>query len=397
MKKDNLILIHDFAGHPFQVELSRSLAARGYRVYHMYFSGDQGPKGDMRNQLFESGELIFIPVDIDRGYSKTNFLSRFLSDLIYAKYAKRKILEINPDIVISGNSPTWVQRSLLKATIKINAKFIYWCQDFYSIAVSTYLKRKSSLLGMMAEKVLKKMDKNQMSFSDHIILITDYFLLTVDAWKIPRSKVSIIPNWGPLDLIGITDKNNSWVSSKNLQASRKRVVYSGTLALKHNPDLIAFAAKKLPDVDFIIVSSGVGAEYLESLSLPNIYVFSLEPVENLQYVLGSADVLIAVIENDAGEFSVPSKVLSYFCACRPIVLAAPASNLASRIVMKSNAGLVVSPDSYNDFFHSISSLLSDVNLACELSNNGRKYAENNFNIDHISQKFESLIDSCIDI
>ena len=39
------IALHDFAGHPFQFQLSRALAARGHSVNHFFFAGDTGPKG----------------------------------------------------------------------------------------------------------------------------------------------------------------------------------------------------------------------------------------------------------------------------------------------------------------------------------------------------------------
>ena len=55
-------------------------------------------------------------------------------------------------------------------------------------------------------------------------------------------------------------------------------------------------------------------------------------------MLASATVLIGILEEDAGVFSVPSKVLSYLCAGRPIVLCAPAENLASRTLLEAEAG-----------------------------------------------------------
>ena len=30
------IIVHDYAGHPFQVQLSRRLASRGHEVLHLY-------------------------------------------------------------------------------------------------------------------------------------------------------------------------------------------------------------------------------------------------------------------------------------------------------------------------------------------------------------------------
>ena len=60
-----------------------------------------------------------------------------------------------------------------------------------------------------------------------------------------------------------------------------------------------------------------------------------QPYEVLPEVLASADVLLAILEPEAGVFSVPSKVLSYHCAGRPILAAIPAENLAARIIERA--------------------------------------------------------------
>ena len=39
------IVIHDYAGHPPQVYLSRALARKGHDVLHLYASGLQTPRG----------------------------------------------------------------------------------------------------------------------------------------------------------------------------------------------------------------------------------------------------------------------------------------------------------------------------------------------------------------
>ena len=67
---------------------------------------------------------------------------------------------------------------------------------------------------------------------------------------------------------------------------------------------------------------------------------AVQPFDAYPDVLATADVLIAFVEVDAGAFSLPSKVLSYLCAERAIVLSVPKKNLASRIVVKSGAGLL---------------------------------------------------------
>ena len=44
------ILVHDYAGHPFQVQLSRELASRGHTVRHAYAGGLQTPRGELQKR-----------------------------------------------------------------------------------------------------------------------------------------------------------------------------------------------------------------------------------------------------------------------------------------------------------------------------------------------------------
>lgn len=143
----------------------------------------------------------------------------------------------------------------------------------------------------------------------------------------------------------------------------------------------------------VVVGFGVGAERLakQGAELPNLKVLPLQPFAEFPQVLASADVLVAVIEADAGEFSVPSKVLSYLCAGRPIVLAAPADNLAARIIQEAGAGLVVAPDDKQGFVKAVQSVLADENAAREMGKAARAYAEENFALDNVVRQFDTLM------
>jgi colanic acid biosynthesis glycosyl transferase WcaI len=152
-------------------------------------------------------------------------------------------------------------------------------------------------------------------------------------------------------------------------------------------------------VVLVVVSEGLAADGLARESkqrdLPNLRVLPFQPFESYADVLGSADVVIALLEVDAGAFSVPSKVLSYLCSERAIVLSAPKNNLASRIIVKSDAGSAVAPDDIEGFTNSILRFLGDASVRHEAGTSGRRYAEQNFAIGPIASRFESIfVKSC---
>ena len=107
--------------------------------------------------------------------------------------------------------------------------------------------------------------------------------------------------------------------------------------------------------------------------------------------MGASDILLALLEPEAGIFSVPSKVLSYLCAGKPILLSVPATNLISKIVTDNNAGISVEPGNTDALITAAEKLYADEPLRELMGNNSRKYAETNFIIEKIASQFISII------
>ena len=101
--------------------------------------------------------------------------------------------------------------------------------------------------------------------------------------------------------------------------------------------------------------------------------------------------LLAILEPDAGVFSVPSKVLSYHCAHRPLLLAVPRENLAADIVAREKSGLIVDPNDTAGFIEAAERLINDEELSSNLADNAIRYAHDRFDIEPITDKFLKVI------
>ena len=186
------ILIHDFAGHAFQIELSKALARRGHDIIHAYFAEDPGPKGIMSDFRTRGGRVDMLPISIGSPYSKGGFLKRFVDDIRYRMTFERRLADLECDLVLSSNTPTWIQGGIISRCKSSQTKFIYWCQDFYSVAVESVLVNKLGALGMAIGWILKALDRRHMRQSDHIIHITDRFKALTSDWGLADAKVSVI-------------------------------------------------------------------------------------------------------------------------------------------------------------------------------------------------------------
>jgi glycosyltransferase involved in cell wall biosynthesis len=393
------ILVHDYAGHPFQVDLSRELAFRGHDVRHAYFHGDRGPKGRLEPSASDPKSLCFTGVTLARPYDKASFVRRRFDDVSYGREVARLVVSEKPDIVISGNTPTEAQSAIVKACGKNGSAFVFWVQDFYSIAVSKLLRKKLGAVGATIGAYYSFLERNQFRNSDAVVVITESFADIAKRWSGSSDKVFTIENWGTLNEIAPQPKDNEWARRHAVDKSFN-FLYSGTLGLKHNPELLVDLARAVKGrANVVVVSQGVGASYLERAKneqgIDNLILLPLQPFSDLPMVLAASDVAVATIEPDAGMFSVPSKVQSYLCAGRAVLLAAPSENLASDVVRKSGAGVVVDPTDKSGFLEAALKLLDDDALRAESAANGRKFALANYDVGRVADRFETVFKHAI--
>ena len=177
-------------------------------------------------------------------------------------------------------------------------------------------------------------------------------------------------------------------------------LYSGTLGLKHDPDHLVEVARRL-DADnerLVVISEGLGRDHLEKAKaaerLDAMVLTDFVPYSAFNDVLSTADVCIVLLEDDAGTFSVPSKVLSYLAAGRAVVGAMPAANLATRTIARAGAGIVVTPGSYEEFADGVVSLLRDPAATQRMGVDARQYAEQAFDASAIAGRVSDFVTRC---
>lgn len=390
------ILIHDYSGHPFQVQLSRTLAKRNHKVLHLYCSSFQTPRGIVHELDTDNDNFSCRAIELSRPFEKYKFSKRIFQEIEYGNLLVKEIEKYKPDILISANNPLDPQRILLKYCKNNKIKFIFWLQDIYGYAIKKLLTKKLSIVGRAIGSYYMRSEMSMLRQSDRIIIISEDFSDILQRARIHENKIKLIHNWAPLDELKMQDKDNVWSREHDLQ-DKLCIVYTGTLGLKHNPELlvdIALALRDQSHVRIVIVSEGLGADYLktkkEEYKLDNLTVLDFQPFELIPEVMATADVLIAILDKEAGVYSVPSKVLTYHCAGRPLLLSVPRENLAARLVEGLETGIVVPPDRPDEFLRAVKRLIGDEGLRKKYGKNARRYAESTFDIEKITDKFEEI-------
>lgn len=389
------LLLHDYAGHPFQAGLARALAARGHAVTHAFFAADPGPKGDLARRPDDPPGLAFLALGAGIDPARDGLLRRWRAERAYGRVLAGAIAALRPDAVLSGNTPVAAQEAALAAARRLGIPFVHWVQDLLGPAAARLLARRLPLAGPLAGAWLAALERRQFRRAARLVLIDAAFRPAARAAGVPPGRIAVIPNWGPLAEIPLLPRDNGWAAAQGLGPG-PRLLHAGTLGLKQEPELLlalARAAEALPGAEVIVAGSGSGMARLSAAApaLPRLRLLPLQPVAALAPMLAAADLLLATLGAAAGACSVPSKVLAYLCAGRPVLLAAPAENPAARLLGATGAGRVTPPGDGAAFAAAALALAADPAARAAMGRAGRAHAEAAFDIAAIAARFEAVL------
>lgn len=393
------VILHDFSGHPFQAELSRRLATAGHEVEHVSAEQYVSGKGHLSVQPEDSSTLSFTGISLDLPFQKYAPLARLRFERAYAREWIQRLKANRPDAVIACNLPLVSMYLFARFARRTRLPYVMWHQDIYSAGLADELHRKLPRpIARLGALVFRRMEAYCARNAGHVVAIGEAFRTVYPGWRVDPARVSVIPNWAPLDKVFPMSRDNPRSADVFPGHDGLRLLYAGTLGRKHNPgllvDLLTSARAAGVDVALTVVSEGEAADDLASRAADDtrLRVLPFQPAEDLPAVLSSADVLVALLEPDATMFSIPSKVLSYMAAGRPIVGLMPSGNPAADDITESG-GMVTDPTPAGVMAAAgwLSDLAGDSDRQTAIGRRTRDLAERKFQADDVAARFEKIL------
>jgi glycosyltransferase involved in cell wall biosynthesis len=389
------IVVCDYSGHPFQVELSRDLAARGHPVLHLHFADFQTPKGSLTALPEDPPNFHVEGITTGRVFDKRQFLKRRFVEAKVGNLFAARAEKFRAELVVGCNMPLDAQKKLRDACARRGVPFVFWLQDVYSQAIHHYLKAKLGVIGSAIGRYYQHLEGALLRSSDAVVAISDKFMAPLERWGVSAHAVHVIPNWAPLSEIYPVAKDNAWARQHSL-SDKLVALYTGTLGLKHDPALLLGLAQasRASGLHVVVVSEGAGANWLAQrkgeLGLENLTILPFQPMELYPDVLGAGDMLLAMVGEEAAAFSVPSKILSYLAAGKPIIASIAGDNDAAATIQAAQAGEIVAPGDQAAFAAAAIKLAADAPLRQQRGQSARAFAERRFDISAIGDRFEDI-------
>jgi colanic acid biosynthesis glycosyl transferase WcaI len=386
------IVLHEMGTYTHRQELARALSSRGHEIAYLYCPSSRTPS-QVSMSFTADDRVTVVPIELGSEFAKWRLLKRFLQERSYGARAASAIASLRPDLVISGNTPIEIQAAIQKVCRRSGTPFLFWLEDVYSIGVKSVLS-KAPLIGNLIAARYALLERRVARLSDGIVAISDDFCdLAVD-WGVDPRRIAVVENWGVIPTGPPPPKDNDWAARHGL-LGKHVILYAGALGFKHDPQLFLELANEFrgeEDIRVVVISEGRGAEWLASRSreFPQLVLLPFQPAKDFRKALASADVLLAVLERTAAKYSVPSKVLAYMAAGKPILAAIPADNLAARTISAASAGMTVDPEDLPELRRLARSLIEDEDGCGQFGTAGLAYARANFDINSIAARFEEI-------
>jgi len=277
---------------------------------------------------------------------------------------------------------------------------LYYVQDVYPEVMED-----AGILrpGGIWSRWLRAWDRSLCLQSYKVVVISDSMRdLLRQNRRLPTERIAVIPNWvDPKELVP-QDRNNAWRREMDIDPRLFVAMFAGTMGTVSGADVLIEVAKQLhqrPDILILCVGEGVLKDSMiaeaRRAKLTNIRFEPFQPRERLSEVQASADAMLLTVRKDFRDGSVPSKLISYMAAGRPIVCAAPQRSGVVKSVEAAQAGIPIPPADSTAISRAIEHLAGRPDEAQRMGRNARDYFEKNLTLDRAYGKFTELFHEAV--
>jgi colanic acid biosynthesis glycosyl transferase WcaI len=300
-----------------------------------------------------------------------------------------------PSVVISYGPP--LIGPLVSAMIarSCRAQLITVIYDLYpDILVETGHLKNPFLI-----TALRKMENLILRLSHRIVVLSPGFRRTLIEDKgVAPEKVAVIPVWLDLRDIAPRERDNPWRREMKIPPEKFVVLYAGTIGLVSGAEVVLEAARHLEsntDILFLFVGAGYAKDLVEAevrrTGRDNVRFLPYQPRERLSEVQATADVSLVTLAPGRGRTSVPSKVLGYLAAARPVVAAVDAECDTADLIRNAECGLVAPPGQGEGLAKAIMHLYQSAEDRQIAGQHGWQYFMANFERRGVLEKFLDLV------
>ncbi|MCH9699509.1 MAG: glycosyltransferase family 4 protein [Gammaproteobacteria bacterium] len=247
--------------------------------------------------------------------------------------------------------------------------------------------------------VLKKQAQRMFSDSEHVVAIGPALRQRLIQQGRADQQVSVLPNWIDTRTVTPLNRLNQLRTEWNIREDVFVVLYAGTFGRIHGTTILSEVASDLIDHDVLLLLVGQGYDFdilekqVADQNIQNILVKPFVPRSRLSELQALADLSIVLTKSGFGLTSVPSKVLGYMAASRPVLAAVDQESDTASLLREANSGMIVEPENQKQIVEAIIKAKDSPDQIQQLGENGRNYILKNLTPEIVLAKGVALLES----
>ena len=218
---------------------------------------------------------------------------------------------------------------------------------------------------------------------------------------IPTGIIEVLPNWiNPRDVVPLP-RNNSLRSEWRIPEDRFVVLYAGTFGRIHNVPMLLTVAEILQDTHAHLLLVGQGHDFARlqaearSGRLPNLQVQPFVPRSRLSEMQALSDISVVLMKGGYGYTSVPSKVLGYMSAGRPVFGSVDFDCDAAVAIREAGCGLLLPPDRPDLLAENIRTAMRKPTQIAQWGRNARRFVEDRVGAGVVLRRGVALLEKIV--
>ncbi len=228
-----------------------------------------------------------------------------------------------------------------------------------------------------------------------VVCLCQGFIDKLTERGIAPSKLHLISDWADTDNVRPFEGMNTFRKRNEIPDGKFLVLHTGNMGKKQGLMTVVEAAqlsREQSEILWLLVGQGEERALIEDeirrRELSNIRLLPLQPVEGLSEMYSAADVLLLSQKAAVKGAVIPSKLLTYMSAGRPLVAAVNHESETARLIDRAECGLVVPPEDPAALVAAVCALQQGSSQMTGRGANGRAYAVEHFTKLRILEEYD---------
>lgn len=230
-----------------------------------------------------------------------------------------------------------------------------------------------------------------------IACLCNGFIEKLGKCGVSSGKLHLLTDWADTESVRPLSNVSPFRRACGVSENQFLILHTGNMGKKQ--DLVnVVRAAELSQADshliWMLIGEGEERKRVEDeksrRKLSNMKLLPLQPAQMLREVYSAADVLLLNQKAAVEDSVIPSKLLTYMAAGRPVIAAVSDRSEAARHISAAGSGLIVRPEDPSALLQAALRLCRDTELRRELGANGRRYALEHFTKDKVLRDYETF-------